>query len=81
MNIRPTQSGGRTIAGDTPWGKFRFEVDPQGELVDYHCEVRTPDNATTTVKRRPCSGCGGAKYDPQAYNAPGGADQLIQQMG
>lgn len=30
--------------------------------------------------RSPCSGCGGAKYDPAAYNQPGGADALIQQL-
>lgn len=28
----------------------------------------------------PCSGCGGAKYDPKDYNVPGGADRLITQM-
>lgn len=28
-----------------------------------------------------CGGCGGAKFNPQAFNVPGGADQLIQQLG
>lgn len=28
----------------------------------------------------PCSGCGGAMYDHVAFNRPGGADQLIQQL-
>lgn len=29
----------------------------------------------------PCQGCGGAKYNPQDYNRPGGMDELIQQLG
>jgi len=28
-----------------------------------------------------CGGCGGNKFDAQAFNRPGGADELIQQMG
>ena len=30
---------------------------------------------------RPCSGCGNAKYSPEDFNYPGGADNLIQQIG
>ena len=32
------------------------------------------------AQRRGCTGCGGAKYDPTEFNAPGGADALIQQI-
>lgn len=28
-----------------------------------------------------CQGCGGAKYNPQDFNRPGGQDELIQQLG
>lgn len=30
---------------------------------------------------QPCQGCGGAKYNPQDFNRPGGPDELIQQLG
>ncbi len=28
-----------------------------------------------------CSGCGGAKYNPADFNRPGGADELLRQLG
>lgn len=43
MNIRPANFGGRIIRGDTPYGRFRFEVDRDGVLVDYVFDVRTPE--------------------------------------
>ncbi len=29
----------------------------------------------------PCQGCGGAKYNPADFNRPGGADDLLRQLG
>ena len=42
MNINPTLSGGRVVKGDTPYGRFRFEVDSDGALVSHEFKVLEP---------------------------------------
>ena len=42
MKIRASQLG-RIVEGDTPYGRFRFNIDADGKLIDYEFEMRTPD--------------------------------------
>lgn len=37
--------------------------------------------ASSATPAQPCQGCGGAKYRPEEFNRPGGADELMQQLG
>ena len=50
--------------------------------LDQQISVEASDaQATPRKPSQPCQGCGGAKYNPQDFNRPGGPDELIQQLG
>jgi len=60
---------------------------PVGKIIDTLGPPATPDATqrdganSRRVPTRRCQGCGGAKYNPQDFNRPGGPDELIQQLG
>ncbi len=66
-------------------GKVVVDVDTaevKARIVDGTVEHWEPKPRPTTkpVARRPCSGCGGAKYDVRAHLQPGAMDEVIQRM-
>ena len=59
-------------------GACRHCADGGG--VDAAWKLRVDNNPQPTTSQS-CQGCGGAKYNPQNFNRPGGMDELIQQLG
>lgn len=83
MVLKPTESGGRVAEGRNAYGRFNVEWSADGRLISEAIEIKhplgEPPHAVCTSEVV-CDGCGGAKYRPQDFNHPGGADELIQQM-
>ena len=69
------------LDGDLLPEGFRMRLLAQHGL-DAQVPVEASDAPVATRKpSQPCQGCGGAKYNPQDFNRPGGPDELIQQLG
>lgn len=49
MMIVLTQSGGRLLNGDTPWGRFHVEWDASGKLVAESIELKVPDQHRSPI--------------------------------
>ena len=50
MRCAPTDTGGRVVEGDTPYGKFRVEWDADNVQVSESMQKRTPDTPDTIAK-------------------------------
>jgi hypothetical protein len=69
QSIKPTQSGGRRIEFDTPFGQGHAEWDADGRLVSESLEIRSPvpqrsrglgdtiAKGTKLIGIKPCGGC------------------------
>jgi hypothetical protein len=47
MMLRPTLNHGRILTGNTPHGRFHFEMDADGVLVLYDFEIRDPTTGSS----------------------------------
>jgi hypothetical protein len=85
LSMLPMPDGGLLVRGETALGRFEFRTDGQGRFpagqVERLAPMQEPSPPARTTAARPCSGCGGARYDPRHYNRPGGSDELVQDIG